>query len=185
MQSTPPAEIIGHDLIKEFAERCQNAVRTVQGYISSDNPAPDEETLVTLIETNDELSVALSQYQRSILKARKAMGTNTPPVDGTASSEAARPVLPPPVPSRQNGTESATLAELPAQPVTSSAAPIANGSDRYEYRADEFQVQNPFADNNAADEEAPVANGSSYGAAATHAGPSGYSGQPLASNPVH
>ncbi|KAJ9304540.1 hypothetical protein DTO217A2_5908 [Paecilomyces variotii] len=189
VQSTPPTEIIGNDLIKEFAERCQAAVRSIQGYISADNPAPDEDTLVTLIESNDELSVALSIYQRGILKARKAMGTNTPreqSVGGSSSSDTTRPVPPPPVPPRQNGTVSAATTELPELPGASAAASATDNPSRYEYNADEFQVQNPFADNNA--QEMPTANGSqpeqAYESGTTHAGSSGLYGQPLASHPV-
>lgn len=181
--------MIGNELIKEFAERCQAAVRSIQGYISSDNPAPDEDTLVTLIESNDELSVALSAYQRGILKARKAMGTNTPreqSVAGSSSSDASRPVPPPPVPPRQNGTAAVATAETPEQQTASTAAPAADSPGRYEYNADEFQVQNPFADSNA--QELPTANAAqsehANEGATTHAGSSGFQSHPLTSNPV-
>lgn len=74
VQSTPPSEMIGNELLKEFAERCQSASRSIQGYIHSDNPAPDEDTLLTLIETNDQLSTAISRHQRALLQARKSVG---------------------------------------------------------------------------------------------------------------
>ena len=79
VQSTAPSEFINNDLIREFVDRCQSASRSIQGYIHSDNPAPDEDTLLTLIETNDQLSVALSRHQRAMLQARKATGPSPVP----------------------------------------------------------------------------------------------------------
>ena len=79
VQSTPPAEVLGNELIKEFAERCQAASRSIQGYINADSPAPDEDTLLTLIETNDALATALSKHQRAILNARKFGARSTSP----------------------------------------------------------------------------------------------------------
>ena len=78
VQSTPPNEVLGNELIKEFVERCQSATRSMQNYIHSDNPAPDEDTLLTLIETNDQLATAISKHQRALLarhQARRATGT--------------------------------------------------------------------------------------------------------------
>ena len=40
VQSTPIEEVLGSDLIKEFAERCQAAQRSIQGYINCDSPPP-------------------------------------------------------------------------------------------------------------------------------------------------
>ncbi len=77
VQSTPPTEIQGNELIKEFVERCQSASRSVQGYIQSDSPPPDEDTLLTLIETNDQLSTALSRHQRALLQARRVASANS------------------------------------------------------------------------------------------------------------
>lgn len=76
LDSTHPAEVQGHELIREFSDRCRTSSRTIQAYIESTNPAPDEGTLVALIETNDELSVSLSKYSHSILDARKGHGNN-------------------------------------------------------------------------------------------------------------
>ncbi|EFR04088.1 hypothetical protein MGYG_07095 [Nannizzia gypsea CBS 118893] len=72
LMSTPISEFYHNEMIKEFATRCQSASRSVQGYINSSNPAPDEDTMLTLIETNDKISVALSRYNRVTLDARKA-----------------------------------------------------------------------------------------------------------------
>ncbi|KAI4163237.1 MAG: hypothetical protein LQ342_003171 [Letrouitia transgressa] len=84
VQSTPPREVLGNELIKEFVERCQSASRSIQGYINSDNPPPDEDTLQTLIETNDQISTSMSVYQRAMLQARRVTGISplpTPPVE--------------------------------------------------------------------------------------------------------
>lgn len=89
VQSTPANEVLGNELIKEFVERCQSATRSMQDYIHSDNPAPDEDTLLTLIETNDQLATAISRHQRALLQARRARGISplspaTAPYDGPA-----------------------------------------------------------------------------------------------------
>ena len=76
VQSTPPNEVLGNELLKEFVERCQSATRSMQDYIHSDNPAPDEDTLLTLIETNDQLATAVSKHQRALLQARRATGVS-------------------------------------------------------------------------------------------------------------
>lgn len=77
VQSTPPNEIVGNELLKEFVDRCQSASRSVQSYIHSDNPPPDEDTLLTLIETNDQLASAISRHQRALLQARRYFGPTT------------------------------------------------------------------------------------------------------------
>ncbi|CAD6575727.1 MAG: hypothetical protein ASARMPREDX12_007461 [Alectoria sarmentosa] len=76
VQSTPSNEVLGNELIKEFVERCQSATRSMQDYIHSDNPAPDEDTLLTLIETNDQLATAMSKHQRALLQARRTTGVS-------------------------------------------------------------------------------------------------------------
>ena len=79
VQSTPPHEVLTNDLIKEFVDRCQSASRSVQSYINSEDPRPDEDTLLTLIETNDQISTALSRYQRAMLQARRMTGSSPSP----------------------------------------------------------------------------------------------------------
>ncbi len=91
VQSTPAGEILHNDLIKEFAERCQSASRSIQGYIHAENPAPDDQTLLTLIETNEQLSQAMSKHQRALLQARR--------VTGATSISPSPPPAPPPIPS--------------------------------------------------------------------------------------
>lgn len=121
VQSTPPAEVGGNELIREFADRCQSASRSVQAYMVSEDPAPDNQTMETLIETNEQLGKAMSLHQRTLLAARKAASADTPPpVMGapgrTDSGFAAPPPGPPPsqtskpsVPPRNQGTSSGHL----------------------------------------------------------------------------
>ncbi|EEP82181.1 predicted protein [Uncinocarpus reesii 1704] len=71
--STSSSEFFENDMLKEFASRCQRASRSLQNYMEATDPAPDEETMMTLIETNDKISVALSRYQRAHLNARKTV----------------------------------------------------------------------------------------------------------------
>ena len=102
--TTPSNEIIHNELIKEFVERCSSASRSVQAYIHADDPPPDEDTLLTLIETNDQLATATSRHQRALLEARKRMGATpspNPPANVTGPYEAptdfaAPPTSPPP-----------------------------------------------------------------------------------------
>ncbi|EAW07392.1 VHS and GAT domain-containing protein [Aspergillus clavatus NRRL 1] len=167
VQSTPPAEFKGNELIQEFCNRCQTASRAIQNYIHATDPAPDEDTLLTLIETNDELSVAMSKYQHAFLTARKAAspsGSQSPESSSGATafttSGAVRPVPAPPVPRRHVQSPSPVVSSSePLQPQsqppnTAMAPPPIPGSftsnntapGRYEYRSEDFQVQNPFAD---------------------------------------
>ena len=80
-QSTPPSEILSNDLIKEFSDRCASASRSMQNYISANDPAPDQDTLLTLIETNDALAAAMSRHQRSVLQARKVASPSPTPAE--------------------------------------------------------------------------------------------------------
>lgn len=78
VQSTPASELLDSDLVKEFAERCTTAQRSVQGYIACDNPPPDDDTMLTLIETNEQLSLAASKHQRAVLQARRLIRPSPP-----------------------------------------------------------------------------------------------------------
>jgi len=99
VQSTPPSELLDNDLVREFSDRCQIASRSVQAYMTAENPAPDNDTMETLIDTNDRLSKALSQHQRGVLNARKILGLgngeSTPP-SNRSSGGFAPPSGPPP-----------------------------------------------------------------------------------------
>jgi hypothetical protein len=122
VQSTTPAEMFSNDLIKEFAERCQAAQRSVQGYINCDNPAPDDDTMLTLIETNEQLSVALSKHQRAVLQARKALGTSSTPTNNagsTSTGPSPQPApgsgfAPPPGPPPKHEATASGAPQLPA-----------------------------------------------------------------------
>lgn len=85
VMNTPPSETLNNELIKEFAERCQSASTSIQGYMTSTNPAPDNDTMESLIDTNEQLQTALNQHQRSVLNARKQFRQNDPAADGTMS----------------------------------------------------------------------------------------------------
>ncbi|KAF2816154.1 uncharacterized protein BDZ99DRAFT_406676 [Mytilinidion resinicola] len=96
VQSTPPNELPGNDLVKEFADRCLAAQRSIQNYINCDNPPPDDDTMLTLIETNEQLSLAASKHQRAVLQARKVLGPSpvpTPPIS-TANNDYPLPAIP-------------------------------------------------------------------------------------------
>lgn len=142
VQSTPPDEFLQSDLIREFADRCQSASRSIQGYMVTENPSPDNDTMLTLIETNDQLAMAMSKHQRAVLMARKVMGINDvsspsgsipgdsvapppgPPPSQNRASEGAGAA--PPVPSRKqlkkNGSGSDSRKALPSNPNQSSEA---------------------------------------------------------------
>ncbi|TLD22186.1 hypothetical protein PspLS_08056 [Pyricularia sp. CBS 133598] len=68
---TPPAEVLDHELIQEFANRCLSASRSIQGYMTAENPSPDNDTMESLIDTNEQLQTALNLHQRAVLNARK------------------------------------------------------------------------------------------------------------------
>lgn len=74
VMNTTPTEMLSSDLIKEFADRCQSASRSIQGYMTSENPAPDNETMEHLIDTNELLQTALNQHKRAVLNSRKHLG---------------------------------------------------------------------------------------------------------------
>jgi len=123
VQSTPPNELLGNELIKEFAERARQAHKSVQQYMACENPAPDEHTMLTLIETSDQLNISMSKHQRAMLQARKSAGLATPspqplanqqdPFSTSSMSNALPPQQPPrpqqPEQSRYNQYESNDL----------------------------------------------------------------------------
>ncbi|KAJ5332858.1 uncharacterized protein N7506_006641 [Penicillium brevicompactum] len=184
IQSTSPSDLEDNDLVKEFLDRCQTCARIIQGFIQANNPAPDEDTLLTLIETNDEISVAISRQQRAMLKARKLRGSSSPsssnvnspsptagsganvpavstpaPAPAPSASDTAPSVVsavssPPPPPPPKHSRPDHAVAELPNTVMTGGRQPSATTS-RYEYNAEEFQVRNPFADDYAAESDRP------------------------------
>lgn len=70
VQSTPQAEIPDNALIREFSDRCKLAARSMHAYIEAEEPAPpDADTLTTLIETNDVISIALEGHRKAVAAA--------------------------------------------------------------------------------------------------------------------
>lgn len=150
VQSTPPNELIGNDLVKEFAERCISAQRSIQGYIASDNPAPDDDTMLTLIETNEQLSLAASKHQRAILQARRAIGASpSPPVQ----QQQPPPTLPP-VNNAPSGVPASSFEQpLPALPQRKDVPSPMDSVPRDPYdplpSAAPFTLQGPAPNNSA------------------------------------
>lgn len=133
VQSTPPGELQGNELIKEFVQRCQSASTSVQGYIHSTSPPPDEDTLLTLIETNDQLSTALSRHQRALLQAVRVTGANStspPPGGGGGIFEA---------PPSKSVSPPSSRAQLFSSPYAPPPGPPPGRQQ---------QSQNPFDDHN-------------------------------------
>ena len=137
VQSTPPAELIGNELVKEFVERCQSASRSIQGYIHSNNPPPDEDTLLTLIETNDQISTSISRHQRALLQARRVTG---------AASVAATSSAP------TGGLFEAPGSQPRGVPTTNSFSPP---SEPPSWRKNQLQSQDPFSDRHESDMSRP------------------------------
>lgn len=88
IQSAPPAQIADDDLMKEFYSRCQSAQKGMQSYINCDNPSADDDTMQTLIEVNEQLSLSMSRYQRAKLQASRMTTSqpSTPQPDPTANA---------------------------------------------------------------------------------------------------
>ena len=80
LQSTPHPEIPQSELIREFVDRCKVASRSIQGYISAGtgdgdgsgsggDGGMDEDTLTTLIMTNDLLTMAVGKHAQAVKEA--------------------------------------------------------------------------------------------------------------------
>jgi len=139
--------VLDHELIREFADRCLSASRSIQAYMAARDPSPDNDTMEALIDTNEQLQQALNQHQRAVLNARKHLGLGersenvspaAPPGDG---ADGRGP--PPPVPNREfpDGWGKGKSAELPPLPPGAAAAGPSrsrSGTPREE--------ENPFRD---------------------------------------
>lgn len=136
VQSTATADLLNNELIKEFSERCQSAQRSMQVYIGCQDPAPDHDTMQTLIETNEQLSLAMSRYQRAVLAARRELGVSpSPPAQESTGHSAFAPP-----PAQQN--MSMSQPGLAAPPVNGWQSP----EGTTQYLKSEEPAQNPFAD---------------------------------------
>ncbi|CAJ2503595.1 Uu.00g109890.m01.CDS01 [Anthostomella pinea] len=112
LTSTPPAEVLDNDLIKEFADRCSSASQSIQNYMNAENPVPDNDTMESLIDTNEQLQAALSLHQRAMLNARKQV---------TPLSDQPRDLVSPMGESERNGSgfrrvSSSSSLDLPSVP---------------------------------------------------------------------
>lgn len=136
VQSTPSSELLNNDLIKEFAGRCQSASRSIQAYIDAENPAPDNDTLENLIDTNDELTKAMSKHQRAVLQARRALAaqetSHAAPVATAPALPGAAVAQPPLDPFRDDSPVSPQTLQAPLQPaIDGQDRPTAPSYDRY------------------------------------------------------
>ncbi|TVY73568.1 hypothetical protein LSUE1_G005278 [Lachnellula suecica] len=138
VQSTPPSELLQNELVREFADRCQSASRSVQAYMIAENPSPDNDTMETLIETNEQLGKAMSQHQRAVLSARKAAGLGngetTPTVTPPARTESGFAPPPGPPPNQSKPSRKA-VSKAPQIPPPGDYAPT-----------DDDDPENPFSD---------------------------------------
>jgi hypothetical protein len=160
IQSTPPSELLDSDLIKEFADRCQSASRSIQAYMIAENPSPDNDTMETLIETNEHLGKAMNQHQRAVLSARKAAGLGTTPTPPPGRDSAYMPpprtesgFAPPPgpPPSETNTSKPAplvTAAPVPRKAMSKQKTPQIPPPGDYgpNLSEDEEESSNPFSD---------------------------------------
>lgn len=123
VQSTPSHELLGNDLVKEFSERCMSAQRSIQGYINCDSPPPDDDTMLTLIETNEQLSLAASKHQRAVLQARRIQGPSpSPPISHTNSNHV--PPGPVPAPANMYTPPPVNAYQPPPMPPPRNEAPV-------------------------------------------------------------
>jgi hypothetical protein len=167
---TAPAEFLGNELIAEFADRCRSASRSIQGYMQAENPAPDNDTMESLIDTHEQLQKALAQYQRALLNAKRQAGLDeprsnepspSPGLNGPSPGGAPPPMRygaqwsnaggsssrdqldqPPPVPSRA-GLEKGKGKAVEVSPIDSSSSAPMNGSSS---KRPEKDMEDPFAD---------------------------------------
>lgn len=105
--------------------------------MNCDNPAPDEDTMLTLIETNEQLSIAMSKHQRAVLQARKALGAATPsPQPQSQPAPYGQNVYPPASP-RAGQTNNESYVPPPGPPPGAMGAVRANDqairSNNYDY----------------------------------------------------
>ncbi|KAI9163613.1 vhs [Paramyrothecium foliicola] len=153
VMNTPPAEMLDNDLIKEFADRCLSASRSIQGYMVCENPAPDNETMESLIDTNEQLQTALNQHQRAVLSARKQQ-SGEPEMTSAGGPQRSTP-SPPRVPKGKgkqaddpfadpepNGSGYAQdrLAFEPFHPGFDNNGPGGSGSSRPAQRTQDYEV---------------------------------------------
>ncbi|KAJ4417180.1 hypothetical protein N0V82_006302 [Gnomoniopsis sp. IMI 355080] len=135
--NTPSTEVLDNDLIKEFADRCLSASRSIQSYMTAENPGPDNETMESLIDVNEQLQQALNSQKRAMLSARKELGLDSrsqnpspqpqpetngsypPPIPVASGAFAGAPAIP----RREVGKGKARQSQGPPEPVGYVAPP--------------------------------------------------------------
>jgi len=90
LTTTTPSEVLkGNELITEFTDRCKAARSDMQNLMDCTEPAPpDPDTFQTLIETSEQLELALSKHQRALLAARRELSGLSPIVSRHDGPEA-------------------------------------------------------------------------------------------------
>jgi len=92
LTTTPHAEVLnGNELITEFTDRCKAAQRDMQQIMDCTDPTPpDPDTFQTLIETSEQLALALSKHQRALLAARRELSPQVSRNDGQAGGDSSQ-----------------------------------------------------------------------------------------------
>lgn len=145
VQSTPPSELLSNDLVREFADRCQSASRSIQAYMVAENPSPDNDTMETLIETNEQLGKAMSQHQRAVLSARKAAGLGNGSPSPSPSAAAFSPPAGPP-PNRTGSGFAAPPGPPPSQTKPQTRKSVPKIPPPGDYAPTGSDDENPFSD---------------------------------------
>lgn len=144
LHTTPLQEFTKSELLPEFAYRCQQLSKELQQYMDAPQ-LPDEDTMLTMIDTNDKLTAALSRYRRDLIAARKAAEENHNQDGGAALN----------LLDQDDHTGGVSLSP-PAAEGTSSPSPPPRGPNFAEpqaesqpsgfatYQMPELQTNNPF-----------------------------------------
>lgn len=120
--NTPSTEVLDNDLIKEFADRCLSASRSIQGYMTAENPGPDNETMESLIDVNEELQRALNSQKRAMLSARKELGLGDRSQNASPQPPEVNGSTRPPMPGQAGSTYGAAT--------TTARNPVENGKGK-------------------------------------------------------
>lgn len=162
VQSTPQADLKTNDLIREFADRCQSAQRSIQGYLATEDSSIDDETMQTLIETSELLSLALSKHSRALLQARRAGGNSPlpPSLSGrTTPNLTPLPATMKPVP----GSEPLQKAQLPLITTTPALpaavpAPVPSSAVQHSYSPPPLPPPGHHSDDEDEEEDDPFSD---------------------------
>lgn len=146
VRSTPPSRLEKDHLVIDLVGRCESASGSIQGYIRAQNPSPDKDTMVTLIETKKALFNAMVQHEQAVSNARNIMGVG---------NDEARMTAPAPLPPRTDsgfaapppGPPPKSFIQVPTSRKAVKAAPqIPPPGDYAPNLSDDEEARNPFAD---------------------------------------